>query len=243
VPSLGVTYYGFDTSRPPFNDVRVRQAFAQAVDWKRLVTLAGPASQVPANSMIPSGIPGHPQRDFAPAFDPAAARQALADAGYPSGSGFPDIILVTSGGAIDDAVISQLKENLGLTVHLETMESTPYFDRLAVNPPAFWSLTWAADYPGPNDFLGLLLGSGQTNNYSRWRSPEFDSAIADAGAAPDAAAVEAAYERAQEIVQRDAPVIPVAYGNGWALSRPGLLGSGQNGLGVPRLAGLAWGKS
>jgi ABC-type transport system substrate-binding protein len=242
VPSLGVTYYGFDTSRPPFNDVMVRRAFAQAVDWKRLVTLAGPPSQVPATSMIPGGIPGHPQRDFGPAFDPAAARRALTDAGYANGSGFPDITLVTSGGAIDEAVISQLKENLGLTVRLETMESGAYFERLAADPPAFWSLTWAADYPGPNDFLGLLLGSGQSNNYGRWRSPEFDSAIADAGAAPDAATAEAAYDRAQTVVQRDAPVIPVAYGNGWALSRPGLLGSGQNGLGVPRLAGLAWGK-
>ena len=241
VPSLGVTYYGFNVTRAPFDDVRVRRAFAQAVDWKHLVTLAGPATQVPANSMVPSGIPGHPTRDFSPAYDPAAAKAALADAGYPGGAGFPNVTLVTIGGAIDEAIAAQIKANLGISIGLEFMESGPYFDRLAADPPAFWSLTWAADYPGANDFLGVLLGSGQSNNYGRWASPEFDAALAEAGTAQDPAGVQAAYERAQEIVQRDVPVVPVSYGTGWALSRSNLLGAGQNGLGVPRLAGLAWG--
>lgn len=241
VPSLGVTYYGFDTSKPPFSDVRVRRAFAQAVDWKRLVTLAGPASQIPANSMVPTGIPGHPTRDFGPAYDPAAAQAALAEAGFPKGAGFPQITLVTSGGAIDEGIVSQLRTNLGIDVAFEVMEANPYFDRLAADVPAFWSLTWAADYPGANDFLGVLLGSGQSNNYGKWDSPEFDQALADAGVATDAAGVEAAYAHAQEILQRDVPVVPVSYGTGWALARSGLLGAGQNGLGVPRLAGLAWG--
>jgi ABC-type oligopeptide transport system substrate-binding subunit len=240
VPSLGVTYYGFDTTKPPFNDVRVRRAFAQAVDWKRLVTLAGPASQVPANSMIPSGIPGHPERDFSPVFDPKAAQDELAAAGFPGGQGFPQVTLVTSGSAIDEGILAQLKANLGVELKIEGMEANPYFDRLASDVPAFWVLTWAADYPGANDFLGVLLGSGQSNNYGRWNSPAFDQALADAGAATDPAGIQAAYEHAQTIVQQDVPVIPVSYGTGWALARTGLLGAGQNGLGVPRLAGLAW---
>jgi ABC-type oligopeptide transport system substrate-binding subunit len=190
--------------------------------------------------MIPSGIPGHPERDFSPGFDPAAAQAALAAAGYPGGNGFPQVTLVTSGSAIDEGILAQLKANLGIEVKLEGMEATAYFDRLASDVPAFWVLTWAADYPGANDFLGVLLGSGQSNNYGGWDSPEFDQALADAGAATDAVGVQAAYARAQEIVQRDVPVVPVSYGTGWALARPGLLGAGQNGLGVPRLAGLAW---
>ena len=57
VPSAAVSYYGFDASRPPFDDVRVRQAFAWAVDWKRIVTLAGGDLEVPATSMVPPGFP------------------------------------------------------------------------------------------------------------------------------------------------------------------------------------------
>ena len=44
----------------------------------------------------------------------------------------------------------------------------------------------------------------------------------------------------EQVVQRDAPVIPVTYSSGWALARDGLLGAGQNGLGNLRMAGLAW---
>jgi ABC-type oligopeptide transport system substrate-binding subunit len=115
-----------------------------------------------------------------------------------------------------------------------------YFDRLEVEPPQMWFLSWVADYPGRNDFLGVLLGTGAANNYGRWSSPGFDAAIADAGAAPDAAAASAAFDRAEDVVQRDAPVIPVSYGTGWALSRTGLLGAAQNGMGIIRMAGLAW---
>lgn len=240
VASLGVTYYGFDTRRTPFDDVRVRQAFAAAVDWKRIVTLGSAGSDIPATSMVPPAIPGRSDRDFSPAYDPAGARADLAAAGYPGGVGFPEVTLVTGGSGYDEAIVTDLTRELGIKVHIESMDFGTYFDRLASDPPAFWSLSWVADYPGPNDFLGLLLGSGSTSDYGHWSSPEFDAAIARAAASPDAAAARAAYDAAESIVQRDAPVIPVSYSAGYALSRGGLLGATENGLGILRLAGLAW---
>ena len=240
VPSAAVSYYGFDASRPPFDDVKVRQAFAWAVDWKRLVSLAGGDSQVPATSMVPPGIPGRSERDFSPKHDPDAARAMLAAAGYPGGAGFPEVTLVNSGAGYDEAILADLQRELGITVHYEGMESGPYFSRLASDPPAFWALAWVADYPGPNDFLGLLLGTGSSNDYGRWSSPEFDAAIAQAGAATDPASIRAAFDTAESIVQRDVPVVPVAYGAGYALARDGLLGATETGLGIMRLAGLAW---
>jgi ABC-type oligopeptide transport system, periplasmic component len=240
VPSATVSYYGFDASRPPFNDIKVRQAFAWAVDWKRLVSLAGGDSQVPATSMVPPGIPGRSERDFGPKHDPDAARAMLAAAGYPGGAGFPEVTLVNSGAGYDEAILADLQRELGITVHYEGMASGPYFSRLASDPPAFWALAWVADYPGPNDFLGLLLGTGSSSDYGRWSSPEFDAAIAQAGAATEPASVRAAFDAAESIVQRDVPVVPVAYGAGYALARDGLLGATETGLGIMRLAGLAW---
>jgi ABC-type oligopeptide transport system substrate-binding subunit len=87
-----------------------------------------------------------------------------------------------------------------------------------------WALGWVADYPGRNDFLGVLLGTGASNNYGRWSSSAFDAAIEEALSAADPAAASAAYDRAETIVR----------------DRTGLLGAGQNGLGIVRLAGLAW---
>jgi ABC-type transport system substrate-binding protein len=240
VPSASLTYYGFDTSRPPFDDVHVRQAFAWAVDWKRIVELASGGSAIPATSMVPPGIPGRSDKDFSPKHDPAAARAALAAAGYPGGAGFPAVTLVSSGSPYDEAIVAELKRELGIDVRFEGMESTPYFDRLSSDPPAFWVLGWVADYPGPNDFLGLLLSTGSSNDYGKWSSPEFDAAIAAAGAATDPAAVRSAYDTAETIVQNDAPVVPVSYEAGYALARDGLLGATESGLGILRLAGLAW---
>jgi oligopeptide transport system substrate-binding protein len=147
---------------------------------------------------------------------------------------------VTGGAAYDEAVVAELERELGITVDAENMDFGDYFDRLDTDPPAMWSLSWIADYPGRNDFLGVLLGTGSTNNYGRWSSPEFDAAIADAAAATDPIEVAAAYDRAEAVVQRDVPVVPMSYSTGWALSRDGFLGAGQNGLGSLRFAGLAW---
>ena len=240
VPSLSVQYYGFDTSRAPFDDVRVRQAFGAAVDWRRIVELGSAGSETVANSMVPPGIPGSSERDFVPVHDPDAARDMLADAGFPDGRGFPQVTMLTGGGQYDEAIVTEIERELGIEITYETMSFDTYFTRLAAEPPQIWSLSWVADYPGPNDFLGVLLGSGSSNNYGRWTSAEFDAAIADAGAATDETAARAAYDRAEEIIRRDVPVVPVSYGTGWALSRSNLLGAEQNGLGSIRMAGRAW---
>jgi oligopeptide transport system substrate-binding protein len=238
VPALAVQYLGFDTSRPPFDDVRVRQAFGAAVNWNRIVELG--SLEIPANSMVPPGIPGGTERDFQPAYDPDRARQLFADAGFADGQGFPRVTMMTGGGLYDEAIVTELERELGITIVYETMGFDTYFGRLVNDPPQIWSLSWIADYPGPNDFLGLLLGSDSSNNYGRWRSTEFDAAIAEALSAEDEATARAAFDRAETVVQRDVPVVPLSYGPGWALSNPELLGAGQNGLGSIRMAGLAW---
>ncbi len=244
VQSLITSYYGFDAGQPPFDDVRVRQAFAMAVDWRRIGQLAStggdPETDV-ATSMVPPGIPGRSDEDFVPVHDPVAARALLAEAGFPGGQGFPTVTMVTNGGAHDAAVLAEVRRELGITLGYETMDFGLYIDRLDNDPPAIWSSNWVADYPGRNDYLGVLLGRDSTNDYGRWDSAEFDAAIEEAAAASDPAIASAAYDRAESIVRRDAPVVPIAYGgDGWALSRDGLLGAGQNGMGIIRMAGLAW---
>ena len=240
VQSMSTEYLGFDTSRPPFDDPRVRRAFATAVDWGRVVRLATPDSAEPATSMVPPGIPGRSDERFLPAHDPDAARADLAAAGFPAGAGFPHVTFVSGGSAYSEAILADLRRELGITIDAETMDFDTYFRRLSDDPPQLWSMAWVADYPGRNDFLGVLLGTGQSNNYGRWSNPEFDAAIAEARAATSEAAAMADYDRAEAIVAREAPVLPLAWGPGWALSRDGLLGAGQNGLGILRLAGLAW---
>ena len=237
-----VDYYGFDTTRPPFDDVRVRRAFAQAVDWHRIVQLTTPDA-VPATSLLPPGMIGRSGTDFTPDYDPDAARALLADAGYDGGVGFPDVALLTQGivwEGLSGPVVAELRRVLGVHVRQEST-SGDYSARLAApDRPAFWAMSWVADYPSPQDFLGLLLETGSTNNYGHWSDPAYDAALAAAAATGDSAAQTAGYDRAQALLKAEVPVIPVAYHDGWALARRGLVGTGTSGMGILRFAGLAW---
>ena len=238
---LAVTYFGFDTRRAPFNDPRVRRAFAQAVDWRRVVRLADGSDALPATGMVPPGIPGRSNADFLPTFDPAAAKRLLADAGYPDPATFPAVTLVDAGTPYDAGILDQLHVNLGITVRYESLDFTDFFNRLgSADGPQFWALSWVADYPSPYDFLGILLGGGQPNNYGGWTSAAFDDAIARAAASQDASTVRAAFDQAEALVRDEVPVVPASYSTSYALSRTGLLGAQTNGLGILRIAGMAW---
>lgn len=234
-----VEYLGFDTTRAPFDDPRVRQAFAWAVDWDSLVRLVDPTARA-ATSMVPEGIPGRGTGDYRPTYDPDAARAALAAAGFPGGAGFPDITMVTNGSSYEEAIRAIIQRELGITITVEEMPFDEYYQRLDTDPPAIWSLGWSADYPHPNDFLGLLLETGSPSNVGGWSDRAFDEAIDAAAATADPAEQQAQYDAAQRIVQDQVPVIPLRYGDRWALSRDGLLGAAPSGVGILRYAGMDW---
>ncbi len=245
-PSLTVTYYGFDTRRPPFDDARVRLAFAEAVDWRRIALLADGPDAV-ATSIVPPGIPGRSAADDLPAFDPTGARALLAAAGHAGGTGLPAITLVTMGTPYDEAVVEQLKQNLGVAVSLELESADAYASDLVDRTPMMWTMSWVADFPAQEDFLGMLLRSGATSNYGGWSDPAYDATLDAAGTAKTAAAEDAAYAAAQAILRSQVPIVPVSYAAAgshgpasWALSRTGLLGATTNGAGIPRFASLAW---
>jgi oligopeptide transport system substrate-binding protein len=231
-------YYGFDTTRPPFDKPAVRRAFGEAVDWDRIVTLGG---GTPVHSMVPPGIPGGGTEDYRPAHNPDDARAQLAQAGFPGGAGFPDVSLVSSGYGYEVAVATELERELGIHVTVELLDFPSLLARQASGDRAqFWDSTWSADYPHAHDFLGLLLTTGSASNDSRWSNAGYDAEIAAAAATADPAAQEGHYAAAQAILRDEVPVIPVEAPQGFALSRDGLLGALPNGAGFLRLAGMAW---
>ena len=236
--SLDVTYLGVDTSRAPFDDVRVRQALGSAVDWQRIVTLNSVSGGTAAVSMVPPGIPGGGDASWLPAYDPDQARALLAEAGYPDGKGLPVIEFGTSGYPVAVGIAADLERELGMQI--DEVVYDDQIDRINTAPPNIWIAGWIADYVGPNDFLGVLLESDSSNNNGHWSSPAFDQAIADALSSRDPAAAQAGFERALAEIQREVPVVPLAHNTRWALSRDGLLGAADNGMGVLRIQGMAW---
>ena len=236
--SFNVSYYGFNTSAAPFDDADVRLAFAQAVDWTRMTTLAESNT---ATSLVPRGVPGRDEQDHRPAYDPDAARALLAGAGYEGGEGFPTVTIATYGVGYETVVAQQLEENLGVEVNVEGYDFETYLGFLDdAGAPQIWTLSWSADYPHAHDFLGLLLETGSTSNSGGWSNPDYDALIEQAAATADPVEQARIYTQAQELLEREAPIVPVEYGESWALSREDLLGALDSGVGIIRYAGLAW---
>jgi oligopeptide transport system substrate-binding protein len=235
---FAVQYYGFDTRTPPFDDPLVRQAFAKAVNWDRIVRLS---ESQPALSMVPPGIAGSDSTDYRPAYDPAAARELLAQAGFAGGQGFPAVALISNGFGYEPTVAAELEQELGIKVSVEVLDFADILARQQSGEHAqFWNEIWSADYPHPNDFLGLLLQTGSSSNEGGWSNADYDALIAAAAAATDPAEQAQHYGAAQQIVRDQAPVVPVEVLQGWALSRDGLLGAIPSGAGYLRFAGMTW---
>jgi ABC-type oligopeptide transport system substrate-binding subunit len=242
-PSPSVEFYGFNTTKAPFDNVHVRRAFAMGIDWRKLITLEAVPGMVPATGMVPLGVPDHSSQDYGAKFDLATAKSELAAAGFANGVGFPTVTLVTTGSdnqSLEAAIIKQLHDNLGIDISYRMLDGDTYNTDLLTDPPQMWQMDWVADYPGADDFLGILLGSGQTNNFGRWSNSAFDTALTNALSAKDAASAQAAFDAAQAIVLDQAPVVPVDYGVGYALAADGLLGALPNSQGIIRYAGLEW---
>src|SRR5262249_59154373 len=118
----------------------------------------------------------------------------LADAGYPNGEGLPVIQFAAGGLTVAGGIKADLERELGVHVELDVIDNAQA--RLNTDPPAMWSSGWIADYLGPNDFLGVILGTGANDNYGRWSSPAFDAAGADAPPTPHPPTPPAAFQRA-----------------------------------------------
>ena len=177
-----------------------------------------------------------------PPYDPAGARDAArsrrATRAAPT---LGPISFIANGGGYDRASITMLEENLGVTIDYATMDFATYQDRLATDPPRMWSISWVADYPGPNDFLGVLLGTGSTANQGGWsiarvRRRDRRRDVRRRPGGRDRRLRPARWRSSATRRRRSRS----RYGTSFSLVRDGLLGASQNGLGILRLAGLAW---
>lgn len=235
---MAVQMLGFDTTEPPFDDPQVRRAVAMAVDWRRLAELDG--ADVPLTSIVPPGVVARPEGDFLAAHDPDGARELLAEAGYPGGSGFPAVSLATYGVGPSEAIARELAEVLGLEVKVEVRPFEQHSQLLELETPDMWTLAWSADYPHAHDFLGLLLLSESSANISGWRQPAYDALVEAAATTSDEAEQAALLAQAQAYVRDEAPLIPLGYSSSWWLAREDLRGDALSGTGILRYADLEW---
>ena len=193
-PRSSTEYYGFDTSRPPFDDVRVRQAFAPAVDWRRIARARPrPTRAAAGDLMVPPGIPGRSDARLSCRRTTRRRRASCSRRpAIPGGAGFPTITLMTGGGSATTRRSSTSSSaSSGSMSSTRRWTSTTYFARLASRPAGDLGARLGRGLPGPQRLpRACSSAAASTNNYGHWSSPEFDAAIAEAGAATDPAAAQ-----------------------------------------------------
>ncbi|NKQ36640.1 MAG: peptide ABC transporter substrate-binding protein [Chloroflexi bacterium] len=228
--SFCTSVIGLNNRLAPFDDARVRQAFNYALDKELLINTFSGGDALPATGSLPPGMPGYtnnPNRGYP--YDPAKARQLLADAGYADMSQFPVLTYSTGGyGSVNDyvtAVITMWQENLGVTIKPEVIDPYQYYDELySGNVGHFFGSGWCADYPDPQNFLDILYHSGSTQNIGGYSNPKVDAMLEAARVERDTERRMALYAEIEDRIVAGAPVVFVSHGLTAVLVSPDLAG-------------------
>ncbi len=204
-------YLRVNVTKPPFNDVRVRQALAMAIDRETLVNQYMQRTKLPAQSLVPAGMPG-----YTPAhghgFNPTRAKQLLAEAGFTDPSTFPAFEIhynTDEENQLLAQVLQQMwKQHLGLTVRLHNEEWKSYTKTQQLLHYDVSRAGWVGDYNDPHTYLELFT-SESSINMTGWKNAEYDALIAKSTMERDPARRFGYLQQAESLLLNEAPVIPV----------------------------------
>ncbi len=181
--AFAVYYYRINTTRKPFNDVRVRKALNLAIDREQITRDVLAMGQKPARLFVPPDLAGYDPPESTLRYDVAEARKLLAEAGFPEGKGFPKFgILYNTMEAhkkIAEVVADQLRRNLNINVTAYNQEWQSYQESQRSLDYDLARAAWVGDYQDPNTFLDLWLTNGG-NNQTGWGNPVYDQLLAAA---------------------------------------------------------------
>jgi len=229
----GTFYNGFNTAKAPFDNLLVRKAFAASVNRQGLIDTILKYAEQPALTFTPPGVWGHvdgPAQGVGIGYDPVQARQWLAAAGYPNGSGLPPIAMVVGDRngftAQNQAVAAYLRQGwmnqLGATITISDMEWGAYLELMATDAPQVWQVRWWIDYQDAYNFLreGIDWIGGRAP-FGFWNNPAYEGLVDLAAQTADLNTRASLYKQAEEIlVETDAVMIPIFYNANGMATKP-----------------------
>ena len=233
-PQLGLYFFAFNLTHPPFNDQPIlREALSLALDRELLSERVLKAGQVPAYSFVPPGIAGYEQATYGWATEPPESRHQRAQllykrAGFGPGHPLKIRLLYSQAETIRNvsiAAAAQWHEVLGAQVELEDMEFRAFIAKRGER--ASWDVLvdgWVADYPDPGNFLELFRSNGPQNDPGM-HDADYDRLLDLATAQPDPARRLELYRNAEQRLLASYAVAPVYYIVSRRLVRPGVEGA------------------
>jgi oligopeptide transport system substrate-binding protein len=216
-PWLATVFVGFDASRAPFDDVRVRQAFVQAIDRERLADVVMHGYVFPAaGGFVPQGTPGHSVGVALP-YAPDRARRLMAEAGYPDGRGFPILDAVIYRAHVPEWLWAQWQESLGIEIRWQVaMDWATFRGHLETERPHLFGLSWVAVHADPD----YLLRACPALHWTGWRNETYESLVEEATRVADQTGRIGLYRTADALLMQEAAIMPVGYARLHLLAKP-----------------------
>ncbi len=247
-----VYYVFFKTKAKPFNNVKVRQAFAHAVNRTEIINALLAPLATPAYGYLMDGYPfaiSQPLEKYTN-YDPELAQKLMAEAGYPKGKGFPTVTFSYPAGnaSLDstsvELVVQALSDNFNQvlfggssTLLLSEMDASTFYSKMEALPTQveMGFVSYGMDYFDASNMLGVYKGGGRHD----WDNAQYDNLLAQGAAAFNTAKRQEIYTQAQVLLTSQAPGVFVFHGLDAYLMQPYLKGSAlaKNYLGY---TGLQW---
>jgi oligopeptide transport system substrate-binding protein len=234
-PAFITYFYRLNVTRPPLNDVRVRQALTLAINRQELVERVTRGGELATSVYVPPKVGDSKSVETLVGIDHkqnvARAKQLLAEAGFPNGKGFPAMELLYNSDETHKRValaIQQMwKKELGVDIRLFNQEWKVYLQKQQMLDFSVSRAGWAGDYPDAATFLEIFL-SDSGNNQTGWKNAEYDRLFAAANKQMNVKARNEMMAQAESILLREAPIIPLFFYTNFGFLRPEVLGFEPN---------------
>jgi ABC-type transport system substrate-binding protein len=214
---LNTEYLWFNVHLKPFDDVRVRQAVAWALD-RRAILKVYAGKGVVAGEFLPLGMPGAVPLHRYPGPDPERARRLLREAGYPNGFSTTLYGWTVEPGPRELTIIQEQLAEVGIRARLDLGETVGYTSLAGdtTRHVPFGIYGWYADYVDPSNFFDPLLNGHRiipeyNNNLSLYDDPGFNALLERAMVTEDDSARVAMYRELDRRVMDEVPVVPMIH--------------------------------
>jgi cationic peptide transport system substrate-binding protein len=245
-PGLNIGFWAFNTSKPPFNNPKVRRALGMAIDRNVLIEAIYFNSAITAKNIVPPTSWAF-QADVRPlSYNPSAAKKLLQEQGIPDGFTMNiwamPVQRAYNPNAIKMAELIQVYlQEVGIEVNIISYEWSTFRERLTEGLHDSVLIGWSADNGDPDNFYRPLLSCAAIKsgtNRAMWCSKEYDLLINEALEYTEISERTYFYGKANELLAEQLPLIPIAHASRYQAHRKKLSGLVINPFGGVRFGGV-----
>jgi oligopeptide transport system substrate-binding protein len=199
----------------PLKLQKIRQAINYGFDrQKMMLYLRNSIGTAAESGFVPAGLPSfNTGKVKGYHYDPAKAKQLLAEAGFANGTNLPAIKLLTIPVYADFAgyAANELQQ-IGIKVEVEAIQKSLLLEQTSKSQALFFRASWIADYPDAENFLSVFYGKNPAPpNYTRYKNPVYDALYEKAIAEKNDTVRYGIYQQMDQLIMNDAPVVPLWY--------------------------------